>query len=71
MNKQELIDALDVRKKIIYKNFFDASKDFDDQLQMFGRYHITTIRAGEIMESLNTKIDDINEFIELLESLED
>lgn len=70
MNKQELINALNAKKNLLYKNYFDASKNFDDQLQMFGRYHITTIKAGERMEVLNSKIHDVNEFIELLEALE-
>lgn len=71
MTKQELIDALRSRRKLQYKNYFDAATDFENLCSSEGRCHIATIKAGERMETLNARIHEINEFILMLESLED
>ena len=71
MTKQEMIAALESRRKLQYENYFDAFTNFEKLCRLEGRCDIATIKAGERMECLNARIHEVNEFIEMLESLED
>ena len=72
MNKQELINGLKAKRKLCYERFFEASKSWDSNLKLFGDAgHIVVRMDAERMECENARIDEINDFIKLLESLED
>ena len=71
MNKQELIEGLKAKQKLLYEQHTVAYEEWKDRKEKYGSTDFLTCLAGEKMEIVSTKIDDINEFIELLETLED
>lgn len=71
MNKQELIEGLKAKRKLLFEQHTVAYVEWKDRQSKYGTADFLTCLAGEKMEVFSTKIDDITEFIELLESLED
>ena len=72
MNKQELIKGLKAKRNLCYERFFEASKNWNENLKLFGDAgHLIVRMDAEKMECENARIDEINDFIQLLESLED
>ena len=72
MNKQELIQALKTRRNLCYNRFFEASKDYEANLKLFGDAgHVVVRLDAEKMESENARIEEINEFIHALESIKE
>ena len=71
MDKQELIEGLKAKRKLMYEQHHVAYMEWKDRQSKYGTGDLLTYLSGEKMEVYSTKIDDITEFIELLESLED
>lgn len=72
MNKQELIKGLRAKRNLCYERFFEASKQWNSNLKLFGDSNNIVVRLdAEKMECENARIEEINEFIHMIESLED
>lgn len=72
MNKQELIQSLKAKRNLCYQRFFEASKNWDKNLKLFGDAgHICVRMDAEKMECENARIEEINELIHIVETLED
>ena len=72
MNKQDLIEALEAKKKLCYNRFFEASRRWNDNLKLFGDAgHIVVRLDAEKMVCEDVRIKEIDEFIHMIESLED
>lgn len=70
MNKQELIEGLKAKRKLLFEQHHVAYLEWKDRKEKYGTGDFLTCLAGEKMEVISTKTDDIAEFIELLEALE-
>ena len=72
MTKQELIQALKAKRKLSYNRYFAASKKWEDNLKLFGSTENVVVRLdSEKMEAENARIEEINDLIHLVETLED
>lgn len=71
MTKQELIEALKAKRRLVYEDFFKASKRWEKYRGEYGTEDILTRLEAEKMEANNARIEEINAFLHDLESLED
>ena len=70
MNKQDLIESLKAKRLLCYQKHNDAYKEWKKYDEAYGPGDILTRLAAEKMEAENARIDEINDFIETLDSLE-
>ena len=71
MTKQELIEGLKAKTKLLYEQHHVAYMEWKDCQTIYGTADFLTCLAGEKMMTISTRIDEVNEFVELLNALED
>lgn len=70
MTKQELIESLKARRLLGYQKHTAAYEEWKKYGEAYGSGDILTRLAAEKMEAESARINEINDFIMMLEALE-
>ena len=71
MTKQQIIESLNAKKLICYQKHKKAYEEWKKYGEAYGSGDILTRLAAEQMEAVSARVDEINNFIMMLEALED